>query len=89
MAHLSYHRGSVDAASKAWNVGELYEEISYGLATLAKLALPSRLDAVTRSALADLTLHTPAAGTASVATGAAYGVAIASGGHGYGLEHGS
>lgn len=89
MAHLSYHRGTIDAESKAWKVGELYEEIAHALATLTTVALPSRLDEATRAALADLTAHTPTVGTPSVATGATYGVAIASGGFGYGLEHGS
>lgn len=90
VVHLTYHRSSVDAASKDWDCGEIFDVIADSLDLLSITALPTRMDSVTRTALGELWEHQPGAGTASVATGAAYGLAFRGGTIAFpGFQHGS
>lgn len=90
VVHLTYHRFSVDAASKDWDCGEIFDMIASSLERLAITAMPTRMDGVTRTALGELWEHQPGAGTASVATGAAYGLAFHGGTIAFPrFEHGS
>lgn len=90
VVHLTYHRSSVDAASKDWDCGEIFDVVADSLELLAATALPARMDSVTRVALGELWEHRPGAGTASVAAGAAYGLAFRGGTIAFpGFQHGS
>lgn len=89
LAHLSYQRTSIDSADKSWDCGEIYAEITHGLGVFAEIAAPSRVDDDTRAALKDLLAHTPPCGSASVATGAIYGIAIERGGIEFAFRPGS
>ena len=90
VVHLTYHRLTIEAEWKDWDCGEIYAEIADALEQFAQLALPSRLDQKTRDALQDLSKHSSDVGPTSVATGAAYGLAIRGGTIEFpSFEHGS
>jgi hypothetical protein len=90
VVHLTYHRLTIHAESKDWDYGEIYADLADALDQFAQLALPSRLDQNTQDALQDLSKHTAEVGPASVATGAAYGLATRGGTVGFpGFQHGS
>lgn len=79
VVHLSYHRLTIEAASKDWDCGDIYGEIADVLGHFAVVAKPSRLDRKTSDALLDLPAHSAGVRPASVATGAVYGLSSGGG----------
>jgi hypothetical protein len=76
VVHLTYHRLDIDPAAKGWRCDLAFAEIAKALTRFAELAQPERLEAKTKKALQDLSVHSEEVGAASVATGAYYGGTI-------------